>query len=49
MAYYMVSHLLQGGVPDGSKLGPLKIRCEGRSTVFVCLSCLCVCVLGLIK
>ena len=26
MAYYTVSHLLQGGVPDGSRKGPLKIR-----------------------
>ena len=26
MAYYTVSYLLQGGVVDGSKKGPLRIR-----------------------
>lgn len=28
MAYYTVSHLLQGGVIDGSKVGPLGIKAE---------------------
>ena len=27
MSYYTVAHLLQGGVVDGSKVGPLGIRC----------------------
>ena len=26
MAYYTIAHLLQGGVVNGSKLGPLQIR-----------------------
>lgn len=26
MAYYTVAHLLQGGVPSGSQIGPLQIR-----------------------
>ena len=32
MAYYTVAYLLQGGVPNGSQLGPLNIRYVSKAT-----------------